>query len=287
MAVRALFSYWLLPAFSALVWLAMLLTMLLYWIIATHRTRYPSMASGASIAYISDIGASSLKPLFIAGSCITVVALDLAFLAERWLRHRGRLVPNRSCGEETLVCLSIVFAFAGAAGLILLSVFDVVHHQRMHDGFLLLFIGGYMLSAVFTCWEYQRLGIKNRDHRILRSSFWIKLSFILIELFLAIVFVSTSFTHNRNVAAVFEWIVAFIFTLYVLSFIIDLRPAVYTRHPSARFEKPHDGARDVEMALPAEVETEAVDEDGVKMHAAHAANAAPPRAAVDARAGHF
>ncbi|KAG6018334.1 hypothetical protein E4U43_003784 [Claviceps pusilla] len=270
MALRNLFSYWLLPALSALVWLAMLLTMLLYWIIATHRTHYPSMASRASIAYISDIGASNLKPLFIAGSCITVLTLDLAFFAERWLRHRGRLVPNQSRGEKALVCLSIVCAVGGAAGLILLSIFDVAHHKRMHDGFLLLFIGGYMLSAVFTCWEYQRLGIKNRDHRILRSSFWIKLSFILIELVLAIIFASTSYTHNTNVAAVFEWIVAFIFTLYVFSFIIDLRPAVHTRRPSARFEKPGD----VEMGA-------ALHGNGVD------SREGTPGGDVDARAGHF
>ncbi|QUC18930.1 uncharacterized protein UV8b_03171 [Ustilaginoidea virens] len=245
MAMRGFLSYWLLPVFSSLVWLGMLLGMLLHWIVNTHRRRYPSMAANASVAYISDIGAGELKPLFIAGSCVTVVTLDLAFFAERWLRHQGRLVPNQSAGEKILVCLSIVFAVAGAAGLILLSVFDVLHHKNLHDGFLLLFIGGYMLSAVFTCWEYQRLGIKNRQHRILRSSFWVKLAFILVELVLAVVFASTSFTRNRNVAAVFEWVIAFIFTFYIASFIIDLRPAVRTRRPSARFDKPDK----VEMGL--------------------------------------
>ena len=133
--------------------------MLLHWIIDTHRRHYPSMQEGASIAYISDIGAQKLKPLFIAGSTVVVVTLDLSFFAERWLRHRGRLVRNQSTGEKTLAILSIIFAVAGAAGLILLSIFDTYHHKKLHDGFLLLFIGGYWLSAVFTCWEYQRLGI--------------------------------------------------------------------------------------------------------------------------------
>lgn len=117
------------------------------------------MGRGGTIAYISDIGAQELKPLFIAGSVVTVVLLDLAFFAERWLRHRGRLVRNQSSGERVLVWLSIFFAVVGAAGLILLSIFDTWRHKRLHDVFLLLFIGGYWLSAVFTCWEYQRLGI--------------------------------------------------------------------------------------------------------------------------------
>jgi hypothetical protein len=33
-----------------------------------------------------------------------------------------------------------------------------------------------------------------------------------------------------NLAAVFEWCIAFIFTLYVLTFFGDLLPAVHTRH---------------------------------------------------------
>jgi hypothetical protein len=34
-----------------------------------------------------------------------------------------------------------------------------VRHPNLHDIFLVLFLGGYMVSAVFVCWEYQRLGI--------------------------------------------------------------------------------------------------------------------------------
>ncbi|KAI9724378.1 MAG: hypothetical protein M1812_000446 [Candelaria pacifica] len=53
-----------------------------------------------------------------------------------------------------------------------------------------------------------------------------KLAFILVELFIAIAFAATTFTKHQNVAAVLEWIVAFIFTFYVLTFFIDLFPAL-------------------------------------------------------------
>lgn len=241
MAVRGLISYWWLPVISGLVWLGMLLGMLLHWIIDTDRRRYPSMSDGQSIAYISDIGAQRLKPLFIAGCCVTTVFLDLSFVAERWLRHNGRLVPNGSLGQKILAFLTIVFAIVGTAGLILLSIFDTVHHNRLHDIFLLLFIAGYLLSAIFICWEYQRLGIAHREHRILRISFWVKLTFILVEFCLAVTFAATSFTHNYNVAAIFEWVVSFVFTLYIISFFIDLYPAVRTKAPHARFPKPTPG----------------------------------------------
>lgn len=176
MAARGFISYWAsrsiphlhehqlipphqwLPAFSSAVWLGMLLGMLLWWIVTVDRRRLPSLDSDMNLPYISDIGAFTMKPLFIAGSCVTTVSFDLAFAAERWLRHRGRLAPNSSTGEKVLVGLTIFFAIIGTAGLILLSIFDTYRHPTLHDIFLLLFIGGYMLSAVFTCWEYQRLG---------------------------------------------------------------------------------------------------------------------------------
>jgi len=118
------------------------------------------MKPNQTIAYISDVGAENLKPLFIAGSCVTTIFLDLSFLSERWLRHRGRLARNTSLIEKVLSGLSMGFALIGTAGLILLSIFDTKRHHTLHDIFLLLFIAGYVISAVFICWEYQRLGIR-------------------------------------------------------------------------------------------------------------------------------
>lgn len=137
----------------------MLLGMLLHWVVDTHSRHYPSMPKGTHIAFISDIGAQKLKPLFITGSVLTTVLLDASFLSQRWLRHNGRLVPNSSLGEKILDILTIIFGLIGTAGLILLSIFDTYRHNNLHDIFLLLFIGGYLISAVFICWEYQRLGI--------------------------------------------------------------------------------------------------------------------------------
>jgi hypothetical protein len=221
--------YWTFPVISALTWLGMLLAMLIRWEVVGH-PHYPSMDPGQNIAYISDVGAYGLKPLFIAGNSITTVFLVLSFMAERWLRHTGRLARNTHTSQKILSGFSILFGIAGAAGLILLAIFDTYHHPHLHDGFLLPFIAGYVISAIFLCAEYQRLGIHYRNHRILRISFWVKLAFILVELTFAIVFVATNFTKVSNVAAVFEWIVAFTFTFYILSFLLDLLPSVQTRH---------------------------------------------------------
>lgn len=215
---------WILPLVSAGTWLAMLLVMLIVWELEGH-PHYASMSANQHIAYISDIGAQGLKPLFIAGCCVTTVFLDLSFASERWLRHTGRLAKNLGVAEKVLSGLSIIFAIAGTCGLILLSIFDTLHHPHLHDGFLLLFIAGYVISAIFICAEYQRLGVHFRQHRILRLSFWLKLTFIVVEVVFAVIFAATTFDGEQNVAAVFEWIVAFVFTFYVLTFFVDLLPA--------------------------------------------------------------
>lgn len=218
-------SYWVFPIVSGVVWLGTLLGLLIHWNVDTGREIYPSMGPGQTIAYISDVGAAKLKPLFIAGCVITTIFLDLSFGSDRWLRHKRRLVPNTTLTEKILSALAVVFALVGTVGLILLSIFDTARHPHLHDIFLLLFLAGYIISAIFICWEYQRLGIKYRDQRVLRISFWTKLFFILVEVILAVAFVVCTFTGHTNAGAVLEWTVAFIFSFYIFSFCVDLWPA--------------------------------------------------------------
>jgi len=120
--------------------------MLLVWI-TEGSPRYSSMEQGQHIAYISDIGAQGLQPLFIAGSTVTVVVFDIVFIAERWLRHRGRLAHNTSWVQKTLSICAIFFAIVGALGLILLTIFDTVQYPRVHDGLLVVFM--YVISHSF------------------------------------------------------------------------------------------------------------------------------------------
>jgi hypothetical protein len=49
-----------------------------------------------------------------------------------------------------------------------------------------------------------------------------------------VAFAATTYTGHYNVASVCEWVVAFIFTLFIFSFYVDLWPAVYTRPKNAR-----------------------------------------------------
>jgi hypothetical protein len=99
---------------------------------------------------------------------------------------------------------------------------------------------GYVVSAVLICAEYLRIGIfYRREHRVLLASFFIKLAFIIIEVGLAIGFgiCMSGKGGSQNTGAILEWVIAFVFTGYVLSFVVDLLPSVRTRRHVPQGEK--------------------------------------------------
>lgn len=98
-------------------------------------------------SYISDVGAHELKPLFISMGAASVITFDLVFILERYLRHSGRLHPNTSWMQKTWSVIAIIGALAGAAGLILLSVFDTWRHPKLHDSFLGLFMSVHSVNV--------------------------------------------------------------------------------------------------------------------------------------------
>lgn len=140
----------------------MLLVMLLDWI-GEGRPHYTFMDPDQTIPYISDIGADRLKPLFITGSTITAIFLDCAFASERWLRHQSRLEKKTPTIDKVIGALTLVFAAIGTIGLILLGIIDTFHYPTAHGVFVLLFIVGFIISAIFMCWEFQRLEIRERS----------------------------------------------------------------------------------------------------------------------------
>jgi hypothetical protein len=55
--------------------------------------------------------------------------------------------------EKVFNALAVLGSVVGGAGLILLSIFDTKRHMQLHRGFLLMFMVGVALSAIFTCIE--------------------------------------------------------------------------------------------------------------------------------------
>jgi len=197
----------------------MLLAMIITWA-AQGEGRYPWQNS--TIPYISDIGASFLQPLFIAGSAVTAVAFVAALATERLLRHSGRLHAHLRGRERVCSYLAIFGAFIGGLALILLSCFNVHLHKTLHDTFLLVFIVGVALSAVFSICEFRWISHNYEYVREVRFAYITKGVIAGILIVLAIAYAIT-FKLASSVGGVLEWIIAFGFTFYLLTFAYDLR----------------------------------------------------------------
>ena len=143
--------------------------------------------------------------------------------AHLWLADcRNRLHPNMRRREKVFSTLAVIGSFIGGAGLILLSIFDTGRHHSLHRVFLLVFIVGVGLSAIFTIVEYRWINKDYDGQRELRIAYIAKglIAFILIVL--AVVFAITLYT-TANVGAIIEWVIAFGYTFYLLTFYYDLR----------------------------------------------------------------
>ncbi|KAG8924510.1 hypothetical protein FRC01_011405 [Tulasnella sp. 417] len=91
-------------------------------------------------------------------------------VAERWLRHRGRLTHESTTAQKVLAGLAIFGSVLGGAGLILLAGFDTKRYTTLHRLFLGLFMLGVALSAIFTVIEYLSLSKHNRENQTLMWS---------------------------------------------------------------------------------------------------------------------
>lgn len=93
--------------------------------------------------------------------------------------------------ERVFGSLSVLFAFIGGCGIVLLSIFDTVHHTTLHRLFLLIFIVGVGLSAIFTVIEFRWISNDFRDVKTLRRGYWAKGIIATILILCAIAFAAT------------------------------------------------------------------------------------------------
>ena len=134
----------------------MLVIMLVYWV-AAGREHYPSMNDTCTVAYVSDIGGSTLKPLFIGSCTVSAILLNISFVIDRWLRYKAQLCPSKTLFDKVVIVGTILFAVVGTVIWILLSIIDTTSNRLLYRVLLLLFVLGYLLTAGFICWEYRQL----------------------------------------------------------------------------------------------------------------------------------
>ncbi|EMD31336.1 hypothetical protein CERSUDRAFT_89211 [Gelatoporia subvermispora B] len=126
--------------------------------------------------------------------------------------------------ERVFSGLAILGSFIGGAGLILLSIFDTGRHPSLHRVFLLVFIVGVGLSALFTIAEYRWISHDFVEVRKLKIAYVMKGIIAVILILCAIAFAVTLYVAP-NVGAILEWVIAFGYTFFLLTFVYDLRMA--------------------------------------------------------------
>jgi len=214
-----------LPIIAAVTWYVTLFILLITYL-ASGTPHYASQ--DGNVAYISDVAASFLKPLFVVGACITAVTFVLTLASERLLQHVHRLLPARRRSEKVLSYCAIGGAAIGGLGLILLSILDTLRHTTLHRVFLFVFMLGVTLSAIFTVVEYRMLSHTYDSYAKLRRTYIAKGLISAVLVVLAFIFgglLGASSTAGMDVGAILEWVIAFLFNFYLLTFWYDLKQA--------------------------------------------------------------
>lgn len=166
-----------------------------------------------------------MKTLFIVCASVQAAFFILSLVAERYLRHSGRLPRNMRVREKVFSGFAIFFSIPGQIGIILVAVFDSKNHSHTHFSMLILFIVCIGISCMCTIAEFFYLDNSYSGVRRLRVSYFFKLLWLIVAVILAIGFAVCNRTDKDNVAAVFEWFLAFFYGIYLLILAYDLLPA--------------------------------------------------------------
>ena len=169
----------LLPIITGASWLTTLSTLFIYWL-AQGRPRYPAQ-SNPYVAFISDIGAFVLQPLFITGGTITAITLLGTILCVHVVFHWEYAIAKRAKSQrykQVFSVLACIFQGVACPCQICLTIFDNKGYPRIHRMLLLGAFAGTALSAICTTvvfwgemWrEEQAKELKTRRQSVVAST---------------------------------------------------------------------------------------------------------------------
>jgi len=146
-----LFRYgWLLPLIAGGAWGLTLSILLGHWL-ADGRPVYPGQ-SNPYVAFISDIAAFALKPVFITGSCLTALTYFGTIWSANHIRYaqNGYALTEDARWRKIVSSVAVIVSFEASISLMLLAGFDTLRAHERHRILLLCTFGGLGLSAVLT-----------------------------------------------------------------------------------------------------------------------------------------
>ncbi|KAL8280722.1 hypothetical protein RQP46_006726 [Phenoliferia psychrophenolica] len=234
--------YFLWPLAACLLWTATLLGLLLLWIVDDHHKKYRS--DEASVVYISNVGGYH-KALFIPGAALTFVTYTGTLITERWLRHLRRIPGVLRVQERWIDIVAVILGFCGGLALLMLSIFNCFQYGTAHWSLTVTAVVCIIISVVCQTLETTWLQKDHPDRKHLRRNGIWKISFAVAAIVFAIIFGAAygvsdhientggrgtkRFNVIKSLAATCEWLIAFLFSIYLFVLVLDLWPATKTR----------------------------------------------------------
>lgn len=238
-------NYWfLLPLISFIPWYGMLITMLVYWAAQGHPI-YWFMHTDQFPVYISDIGATNLRPLFIACSAWQGIGYVLVIFIEFIQRFLYCMNPWFTYHERNLIFASLLLGLIGQLGLLFCTVWSTALFHRVHIAMVSIFIIFMFLSILCLTIQYLSMGkhyalihYKASNLNVLESpdlEWWqwrgykwnkftisgiFKLVWLICSIVWAVSFASLQ-NSNDSISACFEWLLAFWLGLIFVIISID------------------------------------------------------------------
>lgn len=236
-------NYWfLLPLIAFIPWYGMLITMLICWAAQGHPL-YWFMHTDQFPVFISDIGATNLKPLFIACSAWQGMGYVLVIFVEFIQRFLYLMNPWFIYHEKNLILASLLLGLIGQLGLLFCTVWSTNSFHTVHITMVSLFIIFMFLSILCLTSQYLSMGrhyalihFKSLNLNVLDSNdlkcwqwkgyIWnkftisglFKLAWLLCSVVWAVSFASL---QNDSLSACFEWLLAFWLGLIFIIISVD------------------------------------------------------------------
>lgn len=151
-------NYWfLLPWIAFIPWYGMLITMLICWAAQGHPI-YWFMHTDQFPVFISDIGATNLRPLFIACSGWQGLGYVLVVFIEFYQRHSFLMNPWFIHHERNLIFASFLLGLIGELGLLFCTIWSTALFPHVHTAMVDIFVIFMFLSIVCLTAEYFSMG---------------------------------------------------------------------------------------------------------------------------------
>lgn len=235
--------YWILPLIALVTWFGMLIAMLACWSFQGHPI-YWFMSEYQFPVYISDVGATNLQPLFISCAGFQGLFVFLSVLAERYLRYKGKLLPNTSHHQVNAIIASIVFVAISMLGILFVSIFSTRLYHHVHISMVGVFIGCAFVFAVLNISVYFSLAKDYPDVYLFRSHYGgikrfqfsaiSKLVWLVVAIVLAVCFGAYMNRGEESISSAFEWSVSFWYGVVLIIMSTDLMPVARSEKYSTK-----------------------------------------------------